>query len=479
MTNIRKGVLYSGAQQYYYLSKSALLKELTVLSASLVGDVGSGGLAMGSGNSKPAANTRAPEARSNGPSAKEELIGMVVDGVLLYGMFVTAKYVYKSMKPMIDEYMQSEGSRTRLQHRLQRSGRPVFRTTYYEEVIAGDIVDPHDIDVTFEDIGGLEQQKRDIYDLVVLPLKCPEYFSARGKLMSAPKGILLYGKPGTGKTMLAKAIAKESGAFFIDLKISTIMSKWFGESQKLVRAAFTLAQKLAPCIIFIDEVDSFMGKRNGVSDPNLASMKTEFMALWDGFTQLSTEQGYGVIVLGATNRPGDVDPAFLRRMPRTFEIGLPNAEQREKILRLQLRGEAVERGFDFRQLSIDTVHYSGSDLKELCRAALMIPLREHIEKVRANEPPPSAIVTSANPSQKVVEPPIISMRPLMMQDFDEARTLVQPTGATAYAYEAAQQSRSGQPPTDMPVDMDLFAAVMAAGFQQLMGQYGQPNRRQQ
>lgn len=187
---------------------------------------------------------------------------------------LTVGGLLQTLKPMMDDYLEGASSQSKLQKRLSRTGRPVFNTNYFENIIAGDIVDPVDIDVSFGDIGGLERQKRDIYDLVVLPLKSPEFFAARGNLLSVPKGILLYGKPGTGKTMLAKAIAKESGAFFIDLKISTIMSKWFGESQKLVRAAFSLARKLAPCIIFIDEVDSFMGKRGGVSDPTFSSMKT-------------------------------------------------------------------------------------------------------------------------------------------------------------------------------------------------------------
>ncbi|GLD93420.1 hypothetical protein PINS_up002012 [Pythium insidiosum] len=447
---------------------------------------------MGATTSKDAAASASDRSSSavakheSTSSARDEVLSLLLDGLVLYGMYVTAKYVVKSVSPLIDEFWQSQGGRSRLDQQMKRSGRAPISLSYYEQIIAGDIVDPHDIDVTFADIGGLEQQKRDIHDLVVLPLRCPEFFSARGKLLSVPKGILLYGRPGTGKTMLAKAIAKESGAFFIDLKISTIMSKWFGESQKLVRAAFSLAQKLAPCIIFIDEVDSFMGKRGGVSDPTLASMKTEFMALWDGFTQLATkDQGFGVVVLGATNRPGDVDPAFLRRMPRTFEIGLPNQEQREKILRLHLRNENLEAGFDFRQLSVDTVHYSGSDLKEVCRAALMIPLREQVEQARheqARQKHKQMIVVDTNATERQIveepQPTIPDMRALTMADFDEARTMVQPTGATAYAYESAQGGRSSAQgrSSDMHVDPELFAAVMAAGFQQMMAQFARPHR---
>lgn len=185
------------------------------------------------------------------------------------------------------------------------------------------------------------------------------------------------------------------------------------------------------------------------------------------------DQGFGVIVLGATNRPQDVDPAFLRRMPRTFEIGLPSQPQREKILRLHLRNEVVEQGFNFHQLSVDTVYYSGSDLKELCRAALMIPLREHIDNVRE-----ASIAASKQDGEIASSPPVPKMRSLSMADFEEAKTMVQPTGATAYAYEASQQQGSDRNSrtTDTPIDMDMFAAVMAAGLQNLM-QASQPNRR--
>lgn len=156
-------------------------------------------------------------------------------------------------------------------------------------------------------------------------------------------------------------------------------------------------------------------------------------------------------------------------MPRTFEIGLPDKFQREKILRLQLKNEAVDQDFDFHQLSVDCVYYSGSDLKELCRAALMIPLREHIDHVR------TAAAAAKKRGQDESELPQITMRPLSMADFQEAKTMVQPTGATAYAYETSQRDQTARPPTDMPMDMEMFATIMAAGLQQMMQMSSQGN----
>ena len=141
----------------------------------------------------------------------------------------------------------SEKYVSKLHQQLLRNNRKLFPTTSYEEMIAGDLVDPMELDTTFESIGGLEQQKQDIFDLIVLPLKRPDLFRSKSHLLSVPKGVLLYGVPGTGKTMLAKAIAKESGAFFINLKMSSIISKWQGESEKLIGAVFSLARKLSPC----------------------------------------------------------------------------------------------------------------------------------------------------------------------------------------------------------------------------------------
>ncbi|RHY32584.1 hypothetical protein DYB32_002416 [Aphanomyces invadans] len=374
---------------------------------------------------------------------------------------------------MIEDMYQSKDTAAKLKKRLAESKRATITMNHYESIIAADLVDPADLHVTFADIGGLDAQKRDLHELVVLPLQCPDFF-AQSKLLAVPKGILLYGRPGTGKTLLAKAIAKESGAFFINLKISTLMSKWFGESQKLVKAAFSLAKKLAPCIIFIDEVDSFMGARNGgASDPTYNSMKTEFLALWDGFADNSSPDGggFGVIVLGATNRPADVDAAFLRRMPRTFEVELPDATQREQILRVHLKHEALDADVNLAALARDTVNFSGSDLKELCRAALMLPLREHIDAFRAANAP----VSPKDESPPVVH--TVSKRPVCAADFAAARTRVHATGATAYAYANEHQSHEHNQ-ASQAITPEMLAAMMTIGMQHFMQQAtGPPETR--
>ncbi|KAI3711221.1 hypothetical protein L2E82_41146 [Cichorium intybus] len=181
---------------------------------------------------------------------------------------------------------------------FKRLGRTPIHTTPYEDMIASDVVNLDHIDVEFESIGGLDTTKQALQELVILPLRRPELFSP-GRLLGPQKGVLLYGPPWTGKTMLAKAIAKESGAVFINVRVSNLMSKWFGDAQKLVSAVFSLAYKLQPAIIFIDEVDSFLGQRRSTNNKVLTNMKTEFMALWDGFT---TDQNARVMVSESVSR---------------------------------------------------------------------------------------------------------------------------------------------------------------------------------
>ncbi|XP_065863118.1 uncharacterized protein [Euphorbia lathyris] len=271
-----------------------------------------------------------------------------------------------------------EASKKALEHKKEiakRLGRPLIQTNPYEDIIACDVINPDCIDVEFDSIGGLETIKQALYELVILPLRRPELF-CYGKLLGPQKGVLLYGPPGTGKTMLAKAIARESGAVFINVRISNLMSKWFGDAQKLVAAVFSLAYKLQPAIIFIDEVDSFLGQRRATDHEALTNMKTEFMALWDGFT---TDQNARVMVLAATNRPSELDEAILRRLPQAFEIGMPDRVERAEILKVTLKGEKVEEGIDFDYIASMCEGYTGSDLLELCKKAAYFPIRELLE----------------------------------------------------------------------------------------------------
>jgi ATPase family AAA domain-containing protein 1 len=244
--------------------------------------------------------------------------------------------------------------------------------------------------VRLDDIGGLAAVKDALYSKVIAPLERPGLFSS--SLLRQAKGVLLYGPPGTGKTMLAKALAAEAGAAFINVRASTLQSKWFGDTNKLVTAVFTLAYKLQPAIIFIDEVDALLGARRDQEHEAVTAMKTEFMQLWDGFL---TDAQAQVMVLAATNRPYALDDAVLRRFSVQYEVPRPDAEQREKILALILRRHVREGGGggvdpalaaearagggpSLRRIAAAARGFAGSDLFELCSQAAAVPVHEYM-----------------------------------------------------------------------------------------------------
>eukprot|EP00903_Cladosiphon_okamuranus_P014285 g13268.t1 len=246
----------------------------------------------------------------------------------------------------------------------------------HEIAVAQDIVGSRDLETTFDMIGGLGDLKEEIMDIVTLACSREAYLQG----VSAPRGILLSGVPGTGKTMLARAIAKESGATFINVRMGAVQQKWVGEGEKMVAAIFSMANKLAPSIIFIDEIDCFMRTRNALEQDHVVRVKTEFMTLWDG---LLTERSRPVMVLGTTNRPLEIDPAILRRLSRQFVVGLPaTVDQREHILQLIARNYRLADGVCLRRVAARTDGFSGSDLDALFQAAQTIPAREFARSLR-------------------------------------------------------------------------------------------------
>ncbi len=186
--------------------------------------------------------------------------------------------------------------------------------------------------------------------------------------------------------MLAKALAHESGATFINLHISTFTEKWYGDSNKLVNAVFSLARKLQPSIVFIDEIDAVLGTRRSSEHEASGMVKAEFMTHWDGLTSADTTgEPQRILVLGATNRIQAIDEAILRRMPKKFPITLPSEPQRLRILGLVLKDTRVDKThFDLEYLVRIMAGMSGSDIKEACRDAAMMPVREYIREKKAS-----------------------------------------------------------------------------------------------
>ncbi|XP_026869573.2 spastin isoform X7 [Electrophorus electricus] len=238
--------------------------------------------------------------------------------------------------------------------------------------------------VLFRDIAGQELAKQALQEIVILPAVRPELFTG---LRAPARGLLLFGPPGNGKTMLAKAVAMESNATFFSISAASLTSKYVGEGEKLVRALFAVARELQPSVIFIDEIDSLLCERREGEHDASRRLKTEFLIEFDGVQSGGDER---VLVMGATNRPQELDEAVLRRFPKRIYVSLPTEETRLKLLKnlLGKHGSPLTAK-ELSQLASMTDGYSGSDLTSLAKDAALGPIRElrpeQVRNMAANE----------------------------------------------------------------------------------------------
>lgn len=256
--------------------------------------------------------------------------------------------------------------------------------------------------VKWDDVAGLDKAKQTLFEMVILPTKRKDLFTG---LRRPPRGLLLFGPPGNGKTMLAKAVASECSATFFNVSASTLTSKWVGEGEKLVRTLFMVAISRQPSVIFMDEIDSIMSTREANEHDASRRLKSEFLVQFDG---VSSNPDDLVIVIGATNKPQELDDAVLRRLVKRIYIPLPDETVRRLILKQKLKGQAFSLpSQDLERLVRETNGYSGSDLQALCEEAAMMPIRElgpNILTVKANQ-----------------------VRPLRYEDFKKAMSVIRPS----------------------------------------------------
>ena len=225
--------------------------------------------------------------------------------------------------------------------------------------------------VKFSDIIGMNDMKQTLYEIIIVPQIRPDFFTG---IRKPQRGILLFGPPGTGKTMIAKAIASECKSTFFNISASSLTSKWVGESEKTVKSLFKIAYKKVPSIIFIDEIDSILSKRSENENEATKRLKTEFLIQFDG---LGSNTNAKLLVIAATNRPMDLDEALLRRLPKRVYCGPLDENGRfEFIKKVINRVETNLSDDDIREIAKKTNDYSNSDLMELCREAAYQPVRE-------------------------------------------------------------------------------------------------------
>jgi len=266
-------------------------------------------------------------------------------------------------------------------------------------------------DTTYEDIGGLEDEIKKIREMVELPLKHPEIFERLG--IEAPKGVLLHGPPGTGKTLIAKAVAAETNTHFIVINGPEIMSKYYGQSEENIRKKFEEAEKNAPSIIFIDEIDAIASKREETRGEVERRVVAQLLALMDGLKSRGK-----VVVIAATNVPNILDPALRRpgRFDREIEIGVPTKEGRLNILKIHTRNMPLAKNVsqNLKELAAITHGFVGADLSSLAKEAAMIVLRRILPdlKLKEEEPIPKEVLEKLR---------------ITMGDFKEALKVVRPS----------------------------------------------------
>tara|TARA_Y100000816_G_C26102326_1_gene584598 strand:- start:47 stop:985 length:939 start_codon:yes stop_codon:yes gene_type:complete len=251
--------------------------------------------------------------------------------LLIIGSFISYYLSLKLLEASDKESLQISES-----IKLKTFGLHNLNLNRYEKCVSQNIIIPQDIDVTFKNVVCAEDIKDDIrFILDCIKGKVPKNV----KLLSKPNGVILHGPPGTGKTMLAKAIAKECNIPFITLTSNVLENKYFGESQKILQGYFSLADKIKPCILFLDEIDGFLSSRNSLDQSNVNSVKTLFLTLMDGINSNNDK----IFIFGATNRIDILDPAVKRRMSNHILMNNPNCEQIHTYLKYILPEEEFSK----------------------------------------------------------------------------------------------------------------------------------------
>jgi SpoVK/Ycf46/Vps4 family AAA+-type ATPase len=246
--------------------------------------------------------------------------------------------------------------------------------TVHEKRLLGGVIIPSDIHTTFKDVHAPKETVEALKTLTSLSLIRPDAFSYGVLATDKIPGLLLYGPPGTGKTLLAKAVAKESGATVLEVSGAEVNDMYVGEGEKNVKAIFTLAKKLSPCVVFIDEADAIFAQRSDMKRSGThRELINQFLREWDGMNDLSA------FIMVATNRPFDLDEAVLRRLPRRLLVDLPVEKDREAILKIHLKDEILDESVSLHSLAKKTPYYSGSDLKNISVAAAIACIREENE----------------------------------------------------------------------------------------------------